>query len=191
MTSPATGRSSRKTRSCSHWSPTLVNGVFLYNRLLWIGVGVDLAGCGVGSVPHVGGGAHGSLAGPPRRQSQRAGTHRGFAGAIRWSRPDCRTFIRHSILPPPLRNIFRSLACACATFFATFPSGPSSPCSWPSPSTTDISPATSPKQNVWPVTYLMVQAVEGSATTVSLHRCRPLCGGVAVARARHQFQRHP
>ena len=26
------------------WSPTLANGVFLYNRLLWIGVGASLGG---------------------------------------------------------------------------------------------------------------------------------------------------
>ena len=47
------------------------------------------------------------------------------------------------------------------------------------------------EQNVWPVTYLMVQAVEGSALLIPLHRRRPLCGGAALARARHALRRHP
>jgi hypothetical protein len=67
-------------------------------------------------------------------------------------------------LAPPGRNILRSRACGCAIFCATFPSGASSACSSPSASTTGIFAGRVADQNVWPVTYLMVQAVEGSAT---------------------------
>ncbi len=145
------------------WSPTLVNGVFLYNRLLWISVGIVSLGAVWALFPMS------VEALTARSQGRRAAKAKEQelteALPVRCSRPPvaCLSSSRPSRPPPPLPNTSRCRGCECVTFFATYRSGLWLPSSSLSLSTTTISPGRVAERNVWPVTYLMAQAVENSA----------------------------
>ena len=145
------------------WSPALANGVFLYNRLLWIAVGVAIAGNSVGIVSDVGGGPHRPLAGPQRRQSEATGDAGGAAGSFRVGARlpvvhqafgSANTFAQYvSLTRLRLRNILRDIpywAIVALLVALGINNG--------------YFAGRFAERNVWPVTYLMLQAVEGNAT---------------------------
>ncbi len=145
------------------WSPTLANGVFLYNRLLWMTVGCVALGAVWAlfpmSVEALTARSQGrraakakeqerteSMPVPPLVGAGRAVVHQAFTSAT--------TFAQYiSLSRLRLRNILRDIPfwaiVALLTAFAV---------------NNGYFAGRVAERNVWPVTYLMVQAVEGSAT---------------------------
>jgi hypothetical protein len=144
------------------WSPTLVSGVFLYNRLLWIGVGVlslvSVWALFPMSVEALTARAQGRRAAKAKEQdlaetrpvrSLVAGSlpkvHQAFTPATTVAQ-----YISLSRLR--MRNIFRDIPFwAIVVLLVAFGVN------------NGYFAGRVAEQNVWPVTYLMVQAVEGSA----------------------------
>ena len=144
------------------WSPTLANGVFLYNRLLWIGVGMLALG-GVWtlfpmSVEALTARAQGRRAAKAKEQdlaeaapvrqlviARLPQVHRAFGPATAFAQYISLTRLR-------MRNIFRDIPFwALVVLLVAFGVN------------NGYFAGRVAERNVWPVTYLMVQAVEGSA----------------------------
>jgi ABC-2 type transport system permease protein len=144
------------------WSPTLVNGVFLYNRLLWLGVGVVSLGAVWAlfpmSIEALTARSQGRRAAKAKEQDlaealpvrslvQTALPH------IHQSFTSATTFAQYvSLSRLRMRNIFRDIPFwALVALIVAFGIN------------NDYFAGKVAGQDVWPVTYLMVQAVEGSA----------------------------
>jgi len=144
------------------WSPALVNGVFLYNRLLWISIGLASLGTVWALFPMS------VEALTARSQGRRAAkakehelaealpvrslvpgrlpvVHQTFTAATTWAQYVSLSRLR-------MRNIFRDIPFwALVALIVAFGIN------------NDYFAGRVAEQNVWPVTYLMVQSVEGSA----------------------------
>jgi hypothetical protein len=144
------------------WSPALVNGVFLYNRLLWISIGLASLGTVWALFPMS------VEALTARSQGRRAAkakehelaealpvrslvpgrlpiVHQAFTSATTWAQYVSLSRLR-------MRNIFRDIPFwALVALIVAFGIN------------NDYFAGRVAEQNVWPVTYLMVQSVEGSA----------------------------
>jgi hypothetical protein len=144
------------------WSPALVNGVFLYNRLLWISIGLASLGTVWALFPMS------VEALTARSQGRRAAkakehelaealpvrslvpgrlpvVHQTFTSATTWAQYVSLSRLR-------MRNIFRDIPFwALVALIVAFGIN------------NDYFAGRVAEQNVWPVTYLMVQSVEGSA----------------------------
>jgi hypothetical protein len=144
------------------WSPVLFNGVFLYNRLLWIGVGalslVSVWALFPMSVEALTARSQGRRAAKAKEQEVAdALPVRSVVTArlprIQQAFTRATTFAQYvSLTRLRLRNIFRDLpfwAIVALLIAFGIASGRLA--------------GHVAEQNVWPVTYLMVQAVEGSA----------------------------
>src|SRR5450432_235494 len=144
------------------WSPALVNGVFLYNRLLWCGVGVlsliTVWALFPMSVEALTARSQGRRA--ARVKEQDLAETRPVRSLVTGSLPKVRqaftpatTFAQYlSLSRLRMRNIFRDIpfwALVVLLLAFGFNNG--------------YFAGRVAEQNVWPVTYLMVQAVEGSA----------------------------
>ena len=144
------------------WSPSLVNGVFLYNRLLWIGVGMLALGSVWAlfpmSVEALTARAQGRRAAKAKEQdlaeaapvrqlvvARLPQVQRAFGPATAWAQYISLTRLR-------MRNIFRDIPFwALVVLLVAFAVN------------NGYFAGRVAERNVWPVTYLMVQAVEGSA----------------------------
>jgi ABC-2 type transport system permease protein len=144
------------------WSPALVNGVFLYNRLLWMSIGLASLGTVWALFPMS------VEALTARSQGRRAAkakehelaealpvrslvpgrfpvVHQTFTSATTWAQYVSLSRLR-------MRNIFRDIPFwALVALIVAFGIN------------NDYFAGRVAEQNVWPVTYLMVQSVEGSA----------------------------
>jgi ABC-type transport system involved in multi-copper enzyme maturation permease subunit len=144
------------------WSPALVNGVFLYNRLLWIGVGV-LSLVSVWALFPMS--VEALTARSQSRRAAKAKEHelaealpvRSLVAAglplVHQAFTSATTFAQYlSLSRLRLRNIFRDIPFwAIVALLVAFGIN------------NGHFAGHVADQNVWPVTYLMVQAVEGSA----------------------------
>ena len=144
------------------WSPSLVNGVFLYNRLLWISVGMVALGSVWAlfpmSVEALTARAQGRRAAKAKEQdlaeaapvrqlvvARLPQVQRAFGPATAWAQYISLTRLR-------MRNIFRDIPFwALVVLLLAFGVN------------NGYFAGRVAERNVWPVTYLMVQAVEGSA----------------------------
>src|SRR5579862_9345781 len=144
------------------WSPTLANGVFLYNRLFWIGVGIAALGLGWAlfpmSVEALTARAQGRRAAKAKQQEiaeerpvgslvpARVRTvHQSFSTGTAFAQ-----FL--SLMRLRLRNIFRDIPFwAMVALMLAFGIN------------NGHYAGRVAGRNVWPVTYLMLQAVENSA----------------------------
>jgi len=144
------------------WSPTLVDGVFLYNRLLWISVGIVSLGAVWAlfpmSVEALTARSQGRRAAKAKEQELTEAlpvrslvaaalprVHQTFTFATTWAQYLSLSRLR-------MRNIFRDVPFwALVALIIAF--GINS----------DYFAGRVAEQNVWPVTYLMAQAVENSA----------------------------
>jgi hypothetical protein len=144
------------------WSPTLINGVFLYNRLLWIGVGtlslVTVWALFPMSVEALTARSQGRRAAKAKEQELvEALPARSAVNArlpqIRQAFTPGTTFAQYlSLSRLRLRNILRDVIFwALVALLLAFGVN------------NGYFAGHFAEQNVWPVTYLMVQAVEGSA----------------------------
>jgi ABC-2 type transport system permease protein len=145
------------------WSPTLVGGVFLYNRLLWLGVGLlSLAGVWAlfpMSVEALTARSQGRRAAKAKEQELTEAlpvrslvaarlpvVHQAFNSATTWAQYVSLSRLR-------MRNILRDIPFwAIVALLLAFGIN------------NGQFAGRVEGQDVWPVTYLMVQAVEGSAT---------------------------
>jgi hypothetical protein len=144
------------------WSPTLVNGVFLYNRLLWLGVGIVSLGSVWALFPMS------VEALTARSQGRRAAKAKeqeltealpvrslapGRLSVVRQTFNSATTWAQYvSLSRLRMRNIFRDVPFwALVALIVAFGIN------------NDYFAGRLAEQNVWPVTYLMVQSVEGSA----------------------------
>jgi hypothetical protein len=145
------------------WSPHMAQGVFLYNRLLWLAVGFISLGAVLKffpmSVEALTAKSQGKRAArarvqdeavaAPRRSfvtAQLAKVHQSFGASGRWMQLVSLTRLR-------VANIFSELpfwAIAVLLIFFAVVNGHFA--------------GRNADENVWPVTFLMVQAVEGNAT---------------------------
>ncbi len=144
------------------WSPALLNGVFLYNRLLWIGVGVvsliSVWALFPMSVEALTARSQGRRAAKAKEQelteaqplrslvpAQLPRAHQSFTAST--------TFAQYvSLSRLRMRSIFRDIPFwALVALIVAFAVN------------NGYFAGRIAEQNVWPVTYLMVQAVEGSA----------------------------
>jgi ABC-2 type transport system permease protein len=144
------------------WSPTLVNGVFLYNRLLWIGLGglslVTVWALFPMSVEALTARSQGRRAAKAKEQDLaealpvRSAVTTRFP-QIRQAFTPATTFAQYlSLSRLRLRNILRDVIFwALVALLLAFGIN------------NGYFAGRLADQNVWPVTYLMVQAVEGSA----------------------------
>jgi ABC-type transport system involved in multi-copper enzyme maturation permease subunit len=144
------------------WSPTLVNGVFLYNRLLWLSVGCLSLGTVWAlfpmSVEALTARSQGRRAAKAKEQELAEAlpirslvpgrlpvVHQTFTSATTWAQYVSLSQLR-------MRNIFRDIPFwALVALIVAFGIN------------NDYFAGRVAEQNVWPVTYLMVQSVEGSA----------------------------
>jgi ABC-2 type transport system permease protein len=144
------------------WSPTLVNGVFLYNRLLWLSVGCLSLGTVWAlfpmSVEALTARSQGRRAAKAKEQEFAEAlpvrslvpgrlpvVHQTFTSATTWAQYVSLSRLR-------MRNIFRDIPFwALVALIIAFGIN------------NDYFAGRVAEQNVWPVTYLMVQSVEGSA----------------------------
>ena len=144
------------------WSPGLVNGIFLYNRLLWISVGMLALGAVWAlfpmSVEALTARAQGRRAAKAKEQdlaeaapvrqlvvARLPQVQRAFGPATAWAQYISLTRLR-------MRNIFRDIPFwALVVLLVAFGVN------------NGYFAGRVAERNVWPVTYLMVQAVEGSA----------------------------
>ena len=144
------------------WSPTLVNGVFLYNRLLWLSVGCLSLGTVWAlfpmSVEALTARSQGRRAAKAKEQELAEAlpirslvpgrlpiVHQTFTSATTWAQYVSLSRLR-------MRNIFRDIPFwALVALIIAFGIN------------NDYFAGRVAEQNVWPVTYLMVQSVEGSA----------------------------
>ena len=144
------------------WSPALVNGVFLYNRLLWCGVGVlSLVSVWVlfpMSVEALTARSQGRRAAKAKEQDlAEAGPVRSLVAGglpqVHQAFTFATTFAQYlSLSRLRMRNIFRDIPFwAIVVLLVAFGVN------------NGYFAGRVAEQNVWPVTYLMVQAVEGSA----------------------------
>ena len=190
-TSPATGPWSRGILFCSagrrKWS-----GVFLYNRLLWLSVGCislvtvlwALFPMSVEALTAVSQGRRAAKAKQQEEQELRpvrslvaatpaAGSSESSPASTTWAQ-----FLSLSLAPyyyHPARDSFLGhlgLMTALALSNGYFAGRVA-------------------EVDVWPVTYLMLQAVEGGAVSFLLHRCCPIRGRTHLARTRYPLRRHP
>jgi ABC-2 type transport system permease protein len=144
------------------WSPSLLNGVFLYNRLLWLGVGalslISVWALFPMSVEALTARSQGRRAAKAKQQElteaqpvrslvpgQLPHAHQSFTAST--------TFAQYlSLSRLRMRNIFRDIPFwALVALIVAFGVN------------NGYFAGRIAEQNVWPVTYLMVQAVEGSA----------------------------
>ena len=144
------------------WSPSLVNGVFLYNRLLWCGVGalslVSVWALFPMSVEALTARSQGRRAARAKEQDlAEAQPVRSLVAAglplVHQTFTLATTFAQYlSLSRLRMRNIFRDIPFwALVTLIVAFGIN------------NGYFAGRVAEQNVWPVTYLMVQAVEGSA----------------------------
>ncbi len=144
------------------WSPTLVNGVFLYNRLLWLSVGCLALGTVWAlfpmSVEALTARSQGRRAAKAKEQELTEAlpvrslvpgrlpvVHQTFTSATTLAQYVSLSRLR-------MRNIFRDIPFwALVALIVAFGIN------------NDYFAGRVAEQNVWPVTYLMVQSVEGSA----------------------------
>ena len=144
------------------WSPSLVNGVFLYNRLLWLGVGCASLGAVWAlfpmSVEALTARSQGRRAAKAKEQElaealplrslvpgRFSQVHQAFNASTTLAQYLSLSRLR-------LRNIFRDVPFwALVALIIAFGVN------------NDYFAGRVAEQNVWPVTYLMVQSVEGSA----------------------------
>jgi hypothetical protein len=164
------------------WSPHAYGGVFLYNRLLWMGVGLLALGIGYVlfpmSVEALTAKSQGKRAAKARSQDQAAAAparsfvtarlrqvSQSFGADTLWLQLRSLTWLR-------IRNIFSELpfwAIAVLLVFFCLVNGHFA--------------GRVDERNVWPVTYLMLQAVEGNAT-LFLYIVATLYAGELVWRER-------
>jgi ABC-2 type transport system permease protein len=144
------------------WSPALVNGVFLYNRLLWCGVGVlsliTVWALFPMSVEALTARSQGRRAAKAKEQdlAETRPVRSLVAGSlpkVHQSFTSGTTFAQYiSLSRLRMRNIFRDIPFwAIVVLLVAFGVN------------NGYFAGRVAEQNVWPVTYLMVQAVEGSA----------------------------
>jgi ABC-2 type transport system permease protein len=144
------------------WSPALVNGVFLYNRLLWCGIGVlslvSVWALFPMSVEALTARSQGRRAAKAKEQdlAEAAPVRSLVAGSlpkVHQSFTPSTTFAQYlSLSRLRMRNIFRDIPFwAIVVLLVAFGVN------------NGYFAGRIAEQNVWPVTYLMVQAVEGSA----------------------------
>ncbi len=145
------------------WSPSLVNGIFLYNRLLWLSIGfLLLAGVWVlfpMSVEALTARSQGRRA--AKAKQQELAENRPVRSLVATALPlvhqafrSSTTFAQYlSLSRLRIRNIFRDIPFwAIVALIIAFGVN------------NGHFAGRLAERNVWPVTYLMVQAVEGSAT---------------------------